>query len=45
MYALLERRAGRPAATVLTALWYVALVLAILYFALLDQAPFRYGQL
>ncbi len=45
MYRVLLRLAGRRAAAVLTALWYVALVVAVVYFAPLDQAAFRYGQL
>lgn len=45
MYGFLLRIVGSRAAIPLTALWYVFLVVAILYFALLDQAPFRYGQL
>ena len=45
MYHTLLRLVGERTATVLTALWYVLLVLAVVYFALLDPAPFRYGQL
>ena len=45
MHAFLARVVSERAAVPLTALWYVVLVVLIVYFALLDQAPFRYGQL
>jgi hypothetical protein len=45
MYGFLKRYLPGPLADVLMALWYVALILAVLYCAFEPQAEFQYLRL
>ena len=45
VYPLLVRLLGSRLAAPVMVLWYLTLIVAIVYFAGMDQAPFRYGQL
>lgn len=45
MNAFLRDRFSAPVADVLTAFWYAALIVLVLYFAFEPQAEFRYERL
>ncbi len=43
MYQFLRPRLGARLAGLLTALWYLGLLLLVLYYVLLPSGPFRYA--